>query len=143
MSAKSNQRQSWRQKYISATKAHVKRLEKPFGGVPAGAELFIPAPDIIELYLYGLPAGAVQELSAMRTALAKVHGADASCPVATSIYLKVVAEVALEDAAAGKPVSQIAPFWRVLTEATPLAQKLSCGMEFIRIQQRLESADVS
>jgi hypothetical protein len=138
MSAKSSPRQSWRQKYTSATKAHVKRLEKPFGGVPAGAVLFIPAPDVIESYLRALPAGSVQALPAMRTALAKAHGADASCPVATSIYLKVVAELALEDAAAGKPLTLIAPFWRVLPEATPLVDRLSCGSEFIRIQQALE-----
>jgi hypothetical protein len=138
-----SKRQTWRQKYFSARKAHVKRLDKPFGGIPAGAELLIPAPDIIEIYLCTLPVGSIQDLSVMRAALAKAHGADASCPVTTSIYLKVVAEVALEDAAAGKPVAQIAPFWRVLSERAPLAQKLSCVVEFIRMQQLLESREVS
>jgi hypothetical protein len=139
----SGTRMSWQQKYTSATPAKVKRLEKPFGGVPAGSLLFIPSPPVIDAYLRAIPAGQSRDLVTMRRDLAKGSDADASCPVATSIYLKVVAEWALEQANSGMAVADVAPFWRVLDADTPLSAKLSCGTDFIRLQRELEGVVVS
>ena len=45
----------------------------------------------------------------------------------TGIFLRIVAEVAAEDLAAGK--TRVAPFWRVLRERGALNPKLPGGVE--------------
>jgi hypothetical protein len=53
------------------------------------------------------------------------------CPVTTAIYLRVVAEVALDDLGTGKPLDQVVPFWRVVTPDSKVAKKLSCGPDHV------------
>jgi len=126
---------SWDQKFRGAKPAHVSLLAKPFAGVPAGARLFIASPPLLEERLRAIPPGQTQSVLALRETLAREHGAAATCPTSTAIFLRIIAERALERLAAGE---QPAPFWRVIAPETPLARKLSCGPEFIRHQRALE-----
>jgi hypothetical protein len=76
----------------------------------------------------------------MRADLAAAHGADLACPLSTSIFARIAAEAALEAAAAGAPLDGITPFWRLIDEDSKIANKLSCGPDFIRAQRARESA---
>jgi hypothetical protein len=71
----------------------------------------------------------------MRQELAKLHGADATCPVSTAIFLRTVAEAAWDEIESGVPTSEVAPFWRVVDPKSPLAKKLRAGGAWIE-QQR-------
>jgi hypothetical protein len=131
---------SWQDKAKAAKPAHCVVLEKPFAGVVAGANLLIPSPAIIAEYMQSVPAGEKQDIRQLRAGLAQAFSADAACPVTTAIFARVVAEATLEDLAQGKSVSELVPFWRVIDEKSPIAAKLSCGVEFIRIQRAMERA---
>ncbi|OYQ37614.1 hypothetical protein CHU95_00870 [Niveispirillum lacus] len=76
----------------------------------------------------------------LRQQLARQHGADATCPVSTAIFLRIVAEAALERLGQGVPMSAITPFWRVIAQRTTLSAKLSCGDDFISLQREMEAA---
>ena len=117
---------SWQQKYVSAKPAHVVTLEKSFAGVPAGARLLIPDAALVERHVRAVPPGERMDIAEIRARMAAERGADATCPVTTSIHLRIVAELAVEAAEAGMP------------EAA-LAKKLSCGSEFIRRRRAAET----
>ena len=75
----------------------------------------------------------------MRRELAAMHGADATCPVSTAIFLRTVAEAAWDDIPeSGKPVTAVAPFWRVVDPKSPLAKKLRAGSLWIEQQRAAE-----
>ncbi|WPB84314.1 hypothetical protein [Sediminicoccus rosea] len=132
---------SWGEKYRAAKPARVTVLDKPFAGIPEGARLFIASPKVIDAYLRAIPAGRTKDVAAMRDALAKKNKAEATCPTSTAIFLRIVAESALERVAAGEAPAAVSPFWRVVEPGGALAQKLSCGPDFIAAQRALEAAD--
>lgn len=120
---------SWRDKFENPAAPEVKPLDKPYAGQPAGARMLIPTPKLIDVYLRQIPSGMSIGVKRMRKDLAAQHHADFSCPMTTGIFLRIVAELALEELSQGKAREDIAPFWRVLSPDLPLAQKLSCGPE--------------
>ena len=61
-----------------------------------------------------IPKGSVVTQGSLRDELAKAAGADATCPLTTGIFLRLVAEASEEEAAAGK--SRVAPWWRVVRD---------------------------
>jgi hypothetical protein len=127
---------SWADKK-RAKPPHTVVLEKDFAGVPAGARLLISSPVELEDYLrHHVPPGSTKEVQQVRRELAALHGADATCPVSTAIFLRTVAEAAWDEIEAGKPATQVAPFWRVVDPKSPLAKKLRAGADWIK-QQRL------
>lgn len=74
----------------------------------------------------------------LRQRLAEEFDADRTCPTSLGISLRIVAEAACDELEAGRPASQVAPFWRVIGPEDALAQKLRCGPDFLRRQRRAE-----
>jgi hypothetical protein len=124
---KSKKPTDWRKRFRSAKAPHVVVLSSPFGGAPPGSSMLISSPDEIAQYLLSIPRGETQTISGLRNDLARRAQADATCPVSTSIFLRVVSEVALDDMEAGKSMDEVAPFWRVIEPKDKIAAKLSCG----------------
>jgi hypothetical protein len=129
---------TWQQK-MNAKPPHTVVLEKDFAGVPAGAKLLISCPKEVEHYLrHRIPAGETREVQQMRRELAAIHGAGATCPVSTAIFLRTVAEAAWDEIEAGRPATEVAPFWRVVDPRSPLAKKLRAGSRWIEAQRAAE-----
>lgn len=134
---------TWSQKFEGGNPPHVVTLEAAFAGVPPGAKLLIASPKLLAQKIATIPEGQVRDVVELRRELAQEHGADATCPVSTAIFLRITAEAALEQLAKGTPVAQITPFWRAVTPGSKLAQKLSCGDDFLRHQRALEAASAA
>jgi len=128
----------WRKRFGAAKDPHVVMLSSPFAGVPAGAMMLISSPGEIARYVAAIPLGETRTIARLRSDLAKRAKADAMCPVTTAIYLRVVAEVALDELEAGKPMDEVVPFWRIIEPKDKLAAKLSCGPERIEHLRALE-----
>jgi hypothetical protein len=134
---------TWRQK-MSASPPHTVTLDKSFAGVPAGARLLISSPHEIEAFLRTHTGpGDRLTIQELRRRLARVHAADAACPVSTSIFLRTVSEAAWEDIERGAAATEVAPFWRAVEPGSPLARKLRCGSEWITHQRAAEAAGTS
>jgi hypothetical protein len=130
---------TWQDK-MNAAPPHTVRLDKDFAGVPAGARLLISNPKEIRDFLRThTRAGEFMPVQQLRRELARTHGADAACPVSTSIFLRVVAEAAWDEMEAGAGAHEVAPFWRVIEPEAPLAKKLRCGPQWIEQQRAVES----
>jgi hypothetical protein len=129
---------TWAQKFDNGRDPVVVTLQKPFCGIPAGSKLFIATPRVVKQYIDAIPPGQGTTIPQMREDLAREWQADASCPMTTSIFVRIVAEAALDELAAGKPEAEITPFWRVVDENGSIAQKLSAGPAFIRKMRERE-----
>ena len=130
---------SWKTRIAKAKPAHVVTTEADFAGIRAGSRLLIASPEILARYLMAIPAGETRNLVRLRNELARRHRADATCPVTTAIYLRVIAESAWEDLCAGAPRDAVPPFWRVIDPGSPIAKRLSFGSDVIERERALES----
>jgi len=133
----------WRKRFSSTKASHVVMLDTAFAGVPAGSRLLISSPGEIAAYLAAIPRGQTRTVAQMRSDLARRAEAAAMCPVTTAIYLRIVAECALEELAAGKDLAEVVPFWRLVAPADKVAAKLSCGPEGVAHLRSLDAADAT
>jgi hypothetical protein len=126
-------RKSWREKMdnpnLPKLVAVPPRMRKRFGN---GAML-LPSPREVDAFIRTVREGSVTTVSEIRQALARKHAADVSCPLVTGIFVRIAAEAAEEDAAAGK--KKITPYWRVLKDDGSLNPKFPGGVQ--RQEERL------
>lgn len=126
---------SWNSRLKQAKTPVVKLLEIDFAGLKSGTTMLVSSPQEVEAYINQLPFGTTRTVTQMRADLAQQHAADGTCPVSTAIFLRVVAEAALEQLEKGSTVERITPFWRVVDPSDKVAKKLTCGPEFVRAQR--------
>lgn len=111
------------QKRDTARAPEVKRLEKALSAqFPAGAML-IASPLAVAEAVEQIPEGRVMTLRTLREQLADRFGADYTCPLTTGIFLRIVAEAAIEEGGEGRRT----PYWRVVREDGTLLDKLPGG----------------
>jgi alkylated DNA nucleotide flippase Atl1 len=84
--------------------------------------MLIPRPLDLDALIRKVRKGKLVTQSQLREHLAKAAGADATCPITTGIFLRIVAEAAEEDLAAGK--KRVTPYWRVVSDDGRLNPKL-------------------
>jgi hypothetical protein len=136
-----SKRKSWQEKLNIDRKPVVEKADKDFGGVRAGQMMLIPTPKIVDEYVRRIPKGKQADISTIRKDLAATYGAEATCPLTTGIFVRIVAEAAYEDFEKGTPLNKITPFWRVISEKSPAAKKLTFGIEFLKEQRRKEKLE--
>jgi len=135
-------RKSWQEKLNINRKPEVVGIQKSYAGIPAGAQVLVSTPREVAAFVRRIPAGRFVAPEQVRRRLAAKHNANAACPLATGIFLRIVAEAAWEQIQQGQDASEVTPFWRVIPPRSPLAKKLTCGEAFVRKMQRQESIEV-
>jgi hypothetical protein len=131
---------TWKEKLNRPQEPKRKRLDRPFAGVSAGAMLYISTPREIDVLIGALPEGETLDVPELRRRLAEANNADATCPTTTAIFLRIVAEAALDQIGDGADWHDVTPFWRVIDPDGPIAGRLSCGREAVR-GLRLQESD--
>jgi hypothetical protein len=100
--------------------------------------MLVSSPREIDDCLRTVRKGQSKSIVELRAELAYKHQADATCPVSTAIFLRIVAEASFEAIGRGATLTEVTPFWRVVEPDSPLAKKLSCGPAFIVAQRKRE-----
>jgi hypothetical protein len=113
-------------------------LDSPFAGLPKGTVLFVGTPAIIQRYLEAIPRGELRTLQRLRRDIARANKCQAMCPVSTTIFLRMIAEVAWDELQRGKGVEEVTPFWRVIGPDVALAKRLRVPQAWLRAQRELE-----
>lgn len=131
-------RKSWQEKLDNGRKPKVVRLAKSFAGIPSGASMLVSTPREVDAFLRKIPEGQFVAPEEIRRKLAAKHGADATCPVSTGIFLRIASEAAWEEIQQGRGPEDVTPFWRAVPAGSPLASKLACGEAFLKKMQRQE-----
>lgn len=134
-------KKTWTEKLVAKHKPYVKLLEKKFSDMPEGTNMLIANPMAVKDYISQIPIGVSVDMKTLRTDLALTHGGDIACPVSTGIFVRIVAESALESHEKGASLEEITPFWRVINSKMPAAKKISCGPSFITTQRSKEGLD--
>lgn len=129
---------TWAEKFKVKHEAKVVPLPKPFAGLPEGALLYIATPAIIKREIEQISRGQFVPLADIRAKLARQNQADATCPLTTGIFTRIVAEAAWDEHLAGKSIDAITPFWRVIDAQSALAKKLTCGADVVAARQAAE-----
>ncbi len=128
----------WRRRFDKARPPKTVVLATDFAGIKAGSTLYIGSPGVIANYIARIPAGETRTVERLRNELARRNGAQATCPVTTAIYLKVVAEVAIAELQEGRLRTDVVPFWRVIEPGSRIAARLSCDSAMIATYRELE-----
>lgn len=134
------------QKPTAVEKLHRKKepkkvkLEANFAGIKSGELMFVGTPLIVDDYINSIPQGETQTIIGLRNELARHNKCDAMCPVSTSIFIRMVAEAAIEEMGEGKTVSDVSPFWRVLGSDDKITKKLSIDPLWLDGQRSMESS---
>jgi hypothetical protein len=114
-------------------------MDKTWAGMQPGDRMLVATPLMVDAYIRKIPHGKTETIPDMRRALAEAEACDATCPMSTSIFVRMVAEAALEDIADGKAVSDVSPFWRMITGQDKIAKKLNVDPAWIDQQRALEA----
>jgi hypothetical protein len=129
---------TWAQKLAKPGEPVVKPIDKPFAGHDVGDLMLISTPAEIDRRVRRLRRGTALTVPEFRARLAAIAGADFACPLTTGIFLRIVAEAALERVAQGEDVERITPFWRAIDPESALASKLSCGAAYVERMRHSE-----
>ncbi len=131
-------KKTWGEK-MKAKPPHDVILEKDFAGIPKGSKLHISCPIEVAAELKTITPGSTMSIQAFRRRLAEKNHCDATCPVSTSLFLRIVAEHSWEEYSRTGSTRDVAPFWRVLESNSPMAKKLSFDPAWIDLQREIES----
>ena len=130
-------KKTWGKKMKAKPPHHV-ILEKDFAGIPKGSKLHISSPAEVAAELKTITPGSTLSMQALRRRLAEKNNCDATCPVSTSIFLRIVTEHAWEEYSRMGSTRDLAAFWRVVESSSPMAKKLSFDPAWIDLQRQLE-----
>ena len=114
-------------------------MDKSWAGIQPGHTMLVATPLMVDAYIRSIPHGATKTIPDMREDLAAREGCAGTCPMSTSIFVRMVAEAALEDIADGKAVSEVSPFWRMITSKDKMTKKLNVDPAWIDEQRQLEA----
>ena len=119
-------------------------LKTDFAGLNAGSSMFVATPKIVDDYVNQLPVGQFISMPELRADLAIEHDCDATCPLTTAIFLRLVAEAALEQLESGSEIENVTPFWRVVAPGDQVSSRLPVNRQWLerrRNDELLLSAD--
>ncbi|MBL8059138.1 MAG: hypothetical protein JNK63_00310 [Chthonomonas sp.] len=131
---------TWQQKLHNGKDPVVEVMDKAMWGLPIGTKLLIPTPLMVDAYMRAIPRGEARSLVQMRETFAHESGADATCPLTSGIFLRIVAEAAHEEMSLGKSQAEVAPFWRMIDAKAPVRKKLTFDpamMDALRAEEGL------
>ena len=131
-------RKTWAEKLHIDRKPIIEKADKDFAGIKAGQLMLIPTPEIVDAYIRQIPEGRQVDSETIRKDLAAEYHAEVTCPLTTGIFIRIAAEAAYEEYKNGKPLNKITPFWRVISEKSSTAKKLSFGTQLLRELRKKE-----
>ena len=113
-------------------------LEKDFAGIRAGSSMFVATPKIVDEFINKMPYGRFITMPELRADLAIEYDCDLTCPVSTAIFLRVVAEAALEHLEQGAKTADITPFWRVVAPGDKVSARLPIDQKWLEARRQEE-----
>lgn len=128
-----------REKLVAKKEIKKVVMDKSWGGMQPGETMLVATPLMVDAYIRDIPHGATKTIPEMRSDLADHQNCAGTCPMSTSIFVRMVADAALEDLADGKTVSEVSPFWRMITSADKMTKKLAIDPAWIDEQRSLEA----
>ena len=126
MKSKFSSRTRWREKLEKPQQPKVVQIPPKMSRFGKGTML-IPTPMLVDELIRKVPKGKLITGSELRRKLASDFATHVTCPLTTGIFLRIAAETAEEDRAAGK--RRLTPYWRVIKDDGGLNPKYPGGVD--------------
>jgi hypothetical protein len=125
MGSKFTSKTKWRSKLEKPQEPAVFEMDGKNAQRYGSGKMVIPTPMMVDEVIRGVRKGKLITTGELRKILAEKMGADVTCPLCTGIFVRISAETAEEDRAAGK--ARVTPYWRVVTDKGELNEKFPGG----------------
>ena len=129
---------TWAEKLAASSETEVRPVPPERKGAGPGKTMLFPSAQLVNDTIRAIPEGQSVTPKELRSELARRHAASMTCPVTTTMMLRLVAEVANESHHNGAPLSEVTPVWRVLDRKASALRKLTFDPGYILDQRAKE-----
>lgn len=130
---------TWAERIAASDGVDIRPVPEGRRGMTPGKAMLYPSARMVNDAIREIPAGQSITPKELRALLADRHDAEYTCPVTTTMMLRIVAEAANEARGNGSPVSEVTPVWRVLDRRASAMRKLSFDPEWILAERDREA----
>jgi hypothetical protein len=130
---------TWAERLAASDGIDIRPVPEGRRGMTPGKAMLYPSARMVQEAIRGIPEGQTITPKELRASLADRYGAGYTCPVTTTMMLRIVAEAANEARDNGAGRDEIAPVWRVLDAKASALRKLTFDPEWIVDERARES----
>lgn len=129
---------SWVERLEASRESEVRPVPPERKGAGPGKTMLFPSAQLVNDTIRAIPEGRSVTPKELRSELARRHGASMTCPVTTTMMLRLVAEAANEAHRNGASLAEVAPVWRVLDRKASALKKLTFDHGYLLDQRAKE-----
>ena len=130
---------TWAERLAASDGIDIRPVPEGRRGMTPGKAMLYPSARMIDEAIRDVPVGETITPKELRASLADRHHAEYTCPVTTTMMLRIVAEAANEARQGGAAPGEIAPVWRVLDAKASALRKLTFDPAWILEERARES----
>jgi hypothetical protein len=130
---------SWAERLAASDELDIRPVPEGRRSMTPGASMLYPSARMVHDAIREIPAGETVSPKELRVSLAERYGAEYTCPVTTTMMLRIVAEAANEARQNGADPGEVPPVWRVLDAKTSAMKKLSFDPAWILEERARET----
>ena len=130
---------TWAERLAASDGIDIRPVPEGRRGMTPGKAMLYPSARMVNDAIREIPAGKTVTPKELRATLAERHDAEYTCPVTTTMMLRIVAEAANEARDLGAPVSEVTPVWRVLDQRASALRKLTFDPAWIVAERDREA----
>ncbi len=115
----------WAERLAASDGIDVRPVPEGRRGMTPGKAMLYPSARMVNEAICEIPEGQTVTPKELRANLADRYDAEYTCPVTTTMMLRIVAEAANEARDNGTPTGDVTPVWRVLDQRASALRKLT------------------
>ncbi len=129
---------TWAERLAASDGVDIRPVPEGRRGMTPGKAMLYPSARMIDDAIREIPEGSTATPKELRSSLAERYDAEYTCPVTTTMMLRIVAEAANESRDLGAPAGELTPVWRVLDRHASAMRKLTFDPEWILAERARE-----
>ena len=130
---------TWAERLAASDGIDIRPVPAGRRGMTPGKAMLYPSARMVQEAIRGVPEGQTITPKELRASLADRYDAEYTCPVTTTMMLRIVAEAANEARQGGTATEAIDPVWRVLDAKASALRKLTFNPAWILEERARES----
>ena len=130
--------QTWAERLAESSEVDIRPVAEGRRGMTPGKLMLYPSAQMVNEAILAIPEGQAVSPKELRAQLAECYDVTYTCPVTTTMMLRVVAEAANEAHLQGVSLENMTPVWRVLDRKASAMRKLSFDTRYFLEQRARE-----
>lgn len=129
---------TWAERLAASDEVDIRPVPEGRRGMTPGKAMLYPSARMVNEAIRAIPAGQSVTPKELCGILARQHDVTYTCPVTTTMMLRIVAEAANEARGLGAADEAVTPVWRVLGRGASALRKLSFDPGWIAAEREHE-----